>query len=658
MVTTTKIQKNVYTFLVQSVWPGLGLLGESYLLFSLGTLQPLLATVGVVPLVIPLILGVICGMIGFGVAGSTGISGRRGGSICTAALMWVGSLGMFWTSLAVQHHNDDDVDGSNNNNNALFGTSLCLLGLGVGGEYPMAAASASEQQQVHNADGGEHHHRGGGGGRQVQLVFSMQGMGILLHCILLWALLMIFGDEEEASLLLVWRILYFVGVLLLSTVLITRVLLLKESPVWEADRKRATAAAAAAEMVELPGNRRSPPQSPSPSSDYYPGRNKQQQQLDPTSSPAAAGLNHHSVKKTTTTIENNNITNMAAPYPLIHTVSSLSVPSVAIAVDGTAVYHIHTEQEQRPPSSSSTSTGASNNHYEWRLAWKLYGARLVGVSLSWFFWDVAFYGNKLFQSAFLLALTGAETTTLTQGAAAATLNAGVAAAGYLTAAAVMDRIGHWRLQSIGFVVTGLLFLSTGFFLDRLDGAKVGLVILYLGTSFFGQVGPNATTFVLPAEVMPTAWRTLGHGLAAASGKLGALLATLLFHSHGGSNQNDDDENENDKNNNNTAANLFLWSGYASLLGAVITYWLVPYETAPNGGTTTHHGHDGHKIQASTPPPPEDYSSFLDTNWHKAASGQPYVVPADSVYERLRAQRRKAHADGHYLTSDIHDAVFD
>jgi hypothetical protein len=173
--------------------------------------------------------------------------------------------------------------------------------------------------------------------------------------------------------------------------------------------------------------------------------------------------------------------------------------------------------------------------------------------------------------------------------------------------------------------------------------------LYLGTSYFGQVGPNATTFVLPAEVMPTAWRTLGHGLAAASGKLGALSATLLFHNNG---------NHHD-GNNNTAANLFLWSGYASLLGAVITYWLVPYELAtPTVGTAP--AHDGNNDTIQQQPQQQDYSSpssSLDTNWHRAAAGQPYIVPADSVYERLLAQRRKVEADGHYLASDFHDAVY-
>jgi MFS family permease len=588
----TTIWNLAYTFMIRSVWPGLGLLGESYLLFSLGTLQPLLATVGVVPMVMPLMMGVIIGMIGFGLAGACGV-GRRWGSIGTATLMWMGSLGMFLTSLLVEAADTVASNSTASTNvvvsNAIFGVSLCILGLGVGGEYPMAAASASEQQHTTTPDGDAYEEDASSSkksttGRQVQLVFSMQGMGILLHCGMLWGLLLLLGEDTEESLVLVWRILYFVGVVLLGSVLLTRILHLKESPAWEADQKRA------AEMVAL--------------------ENADQKQLGNISPSSNSTIPS---KKDSPKIAT--AANMHVPYPMSNHVSSLSLPSVAVAQDEETMYHIHVEERLQD----------NSNSHQWRLAWKLYGARLVGVSLSWFFWDIAFYGNKLFQSAFLQALTaGDETTTLTAGAGAATLNAAFAAAGYLTAAAIMDRIGQWRLQLIGFVITGLLFLSTGLLLDRLvDGAKVYLVTLYLGTSYFGQVGPNATTFALPAKVMPTAWRTMGHGIAAACGKFGALAATLIF-----------------RTSSSDAANLFLWSGYASLLGAVVTYWLVPYEkTTPN----TLNGQD------------ED-GDGLDVNWHKAASGQPFAVPVDSVYERLSAQRRKVQANGNYLTSDLHDAV--
>ena len=42
------------------------------------------------------------------------------------------------------------------------------------------------------------------------------------------------------------------------------------------------------------------------------------------------------------------------------------------------------------------------------------------------------------------------------------------------------------------------------------------------------LGPNATTFISPAECFPTRVRSTAHGLSAAAGKLGAVIAQVAF----------------------------------------------------------------------------------------------------------------------------------
>jgi len=42
------------------------------------------------------------------------------------------------------------------------------------------------------------------------------------------------------------------------------------------------------------------------------------------------------------------------------------------------------------------------------------------------------------------------------------------------------------------------------------------------------MGPNSTTFLLPVEVFPTRVRATAHGIAAASGKLGAIVTAFAF----------------------------------------------------------------------------------------------------------------------------------
>ena len=55
-----------------------------------------------------------------------------------------------------------------------------------------------------------------------------------------------------------------------------------------------------------------------------------------------------------------------------------------------------------------------------------------------------------------------------------------------------------------------------------------LQALYFLSSFFGQFGPNATTWLLPGEVFPTDIRATCHGISAATGKVGALVAGIWF----------------------------------------------------------------------------------------------------------------------------------
>jgi hypothetical protein len=60
------------------------------------------------------------------------------------------------------------------------------------------------------------------------------------------------------------------------------------------------------------------------------------------------------------------------------------------------------------------------------------------------------------------------------------------------------------------------------------------MFLYCSANFFQNFGPNVTTFVIPGEVFPTRYRATGHGISAACGKLGAIVAQIIFYQKGGS----------------------------------------------------------------------------------------------------------------------------
>jgi MFS transporter, PHS family, inorganic phosphate transporter len=150
---------------------------------------------------------------------------------------------------------------------------------------------------------------------------------------------------------------------------------------------------------------------------------------------------------------------------------------------------------------------------------------LLGTAASWFLLDYAFYGNTLSVPAILKDVDpGAGLT----AKLAWTLGIFVVFAlpGYVLAFTKMDRIGHRRLQLIGFGVMGGAFLALGL-VPALTTTLVPFLLVFGLSYFFIQFGPNTTTFVLPSEVFPVSMRTTGHGIAAGVGKLGAFIGVFL-----------------------------------------------------------------------------------------------------------------------------------
>ena len=57
---------------------------------------------------------------------------------------------------------------------------------------------------------------------------------------------------------------------------------------------------------------------------------------------------------------------------------------------------------------------------------------------------------------------------------------------------------------------------------------LGWIAMYALCFFFINFGPNSTTFIYPAELFPTSWKSTGHGLSAAAGKAGAIVGAFGF----------------------------------------------------------------------------------------------------------------------------------
>jgi len=99
--------------------------------------------------------------------------------------------------------------------------------------------------------------------------------------------------------------------------------------------------------------------------------------------------------------------------------------------------------------------------------------------------------------------------------------------GYILAIARLDKVGHRRLQLIGFAMMALCFAIIAV-VPGMTTVVVPFLLVYGVSYFFTEFGPNMTTFVMPSELYLVSMRATGHGISAGIGKLGAFIGVFLF----------------------------------------------------------------------------------------------------------------------------------
>ena len=151
---------------------------------------------------------------------------------------------------------------------------------------------------------------------------------------------------------------------------------------------------------------------------------------------------------------------------------------------------------------------------------------LAGTAGTWFLLDYAYYGNTI-STPQILSLISPHASTMTKIALQLAIFVVAALPGYLLAIAYLDRIGHRRLQLLGFAVMALCFAVIAL-VPSMTTMVAPFLLVYGVSYFFTEFGPNMTTFVIPSEVYPVAMRATGHGISAGVGKLGAFIGVFLF----------------------------------------------------------------------------------------------------------------------------------
>ena len=94
---------------------------------------------------------------------------------------------------------------------------------------------------------------------------------------------------------------------------------------------------------------------------------------------------------------------------------------------------------------------------------------------------------------------------------------------------IIQRLGTRKLQATGFIIRSVFLGILGFglyFALRFTGIEI---IILLGFAFFfGSMGPDKTTVIMPVEKYDESIRGSGQGFNEMAGRFGGLIGILAF----------------------------------------------------------------------------------------------------------------------------------
>ncbi|CAL9235307.1 unnamed protein product, partial [Arabidopsis halleri] len=176
----------------------------------------------------------------------------------------------------------------------------------------------------------------------------------------------------------------------------------------------------------------------------------------------------------------------------------------------------------------NTKQAASDREFARR-----HGLHLLGTTTTWFLLDIAYYSSNLFQKDIYTAIgwiPAAETMNaihevFTVSKAQTLIALCGTVPGYWFTVAFIDILGRFFIQLMGFIFMTIFMFALAIPYDhwRHRENRIGFLIMYSLTMFFANFGPNATTFVVLAEIFPARLRSTCHGISAAAGKANSLL---------------------------------------------------------------------------------------------------------------------------------------
>ena len=209
---------------------------------------------------------------------------------------------------------------------------------------------------------------------------------------------------------------------------------------------------------------------------------------------------------------------------------SSKVHNIDIQYDGKEDNSAHFDVEKGPAPEPVIPKASFRDFWRHFGQWK-YFKILLGTAGSWFMVDIAFYGLSLNTAVILQAINYAGSSNIYKKlwdscVGNLILICAGSLPGYWVSVATMDIIGRKPIQIMGFIMLTIWFCVIGFAYHKIP--PNGLLGLYIICEFFSNFGPNVTTFIVPGECFPTRYRSSAHGISAASGKVGAIIAQTVL----------------------------------------------------------------------------------------------------------------------------------
>ncbi|RHZ76890.1 hypothetical protein Glove_187g118 [Diversispora epigaea] len=386
-----------------------------------------------------------------------------------------------------------------------------ILGIGIGGDYPLSAVITSEFATLKRR------------GAMMAAVFAMQGFGILSAAIVSVVILVIYQDRISKDLSYidhVWRLVLGFGVVPAIVALYFR-LTVPETPRFTMDVERNIHQAAFDIKTVLSKDK--------DDDDLVLDKN-----INSINSIVIG--NDDNIKINVSSIKSDNYNNQNYNHNHRDHYNNN--------------YNHHRSHSKRRKNRKFQNNNSLNRSVlvtdapraNWKDFKEYFGQWknakiLIGTSVSWFVLDVAFYGIGLNNSIILKAIKFAGHDNndspyeilwnMSVGNIIVTMLGTVP--GYWFTVFLVDKWGRKTIQLLGFGVLTVLFIILGFFYHQILETSIPLfIIIFTLCQFFLNFGPNATTFIVPGEVFPTRYRTTGHGISAASGKFGAIIAQVGF----------------------------------------------------------------------------------------------------------------------------------